>query len=134
MVIAAVKLKPPLQTSLLTTFHQLVTMHENYHIFTSSPSCYASVIKQNVNSIILISWKDIARIVKTSLVKTVKSWTALPKRNFRAEFFSGNFQSNCSFKMFWEEHYHMTLSSKTPPQRFSRERDMFRLFFGSAIS
>ena len=55
---ATVKLQLPLQTRLLTTFHQLETMHENYHIFTSSPSCCASVMKQNVNSTILISKKD----------------------------------------------------------------------------
>ena len=74
---------------LLTTFHQLETMHEHYHIFTSSPSCYASVMKQNVNSTILISKKDIARIVKTSIVKTVKLQAALPKRNFLSIFFLG---------------------------------------------
>ena len=27
--------------------------------------------------------------------------------------------------MFREEHFHITLSSKTPPQRFSRKHDMF---------
>ena len=33
-------------------------MHKNYQIFTRSPSCFASVMKQNVNSTILISKKD----------------------------------------------------------------------------
>ena len=31
--------------------------------------------------------------------------------------------------MFLEGHYHMTLSIKTPPPRFSRKRDMFRFSF-----
>ena len=46
----------------------------------------------------LISKTDIARIVKILLVKTLKLQVALPKRNFPYEFFSGNFQSNCSFE------------------------------------
>ena len=76
---------------------------------------------------ILISKKDIARIVKASIVKTVKLQAALPKRNFRAEGnFSGNFQSKCFFPMFREDHYHMTLSDKTAPRRFLRKRDMFQ--------
>ena len=29
--------------------------------------------------------------------------------------FSGDFQSNCFFEMFREEHHHMNLSNKTPP-------------------
>ena len=77
-------------------------------------------------SIILISIENIARTVKASIVKTVKLQAALQKRNF---ILSGNFQSKCSFKMFREEHYHMTLSNKTPPPRFSRKHDMFRFFF-----
>ena len=48
-------------------------------------------MKQNVNSIILISKKDIARIVKTSMVKTVMLQASLPKRNFRVEVFLGIF-------------------------------------------
>ena len=81
---------------------------------------------------ILISKKDVARIVKGSIVKTVKLQAALPKRNFRAEGnFSGNFQSKCFFPMFREDHYHMTLSDKTAPRRFLRKRDMFQIFFGT---
>ena len=45
--------------------------------------------------------------------------------------FSGNIQSKCSFEIFREEHYHMTLSNKTPPLR---KHDMLRLFFETAIS
>ena len=71
-------------------------MHENY-IFTSFPSCYASVMKQNVNSIILISKKDIARIVKTSMVKTVMLQASLPKRNFSVEVFLGIFRETVFF-------------------------------------
>ena len=72
-------------------------MHENY-TFTSFPSCYASVIKQNVNSIILISKKDIARIVKTSMVKTVMLQASLPKRNFRVKVFLGIFRETVFFR------------------------------------
>ena len=57
---------------LCTTFHQLETMHENYHILNFSPSCYASVMQQHVNPATLISKKDTARGVKTLLVKTLK--------------------------------------------------------------
>ena len=53
----------------------------------------------------------------------------ITKKDFGAEFFSRNFQSKCSFEMFREEHYRMTLSNKTPPQWFLRKRDMFRFFF-----
>ena len=111
---------------------------------------FSLLLRFSYESIILISKKDIARIVKASIVKTVKLQAALPKRNFRSEFFlvifresvlsvikkelssrifSGNFRSKCSFKMFREAHYHMTLSNKTPPPRFSRKREMFRFFF-----
>ena len=44
--------------------------------------------------------------------------------------FSGNFQSKCSFEMFREEHCQITLSNKTPSQRFSRKRAMFLFFSG----
>ena len=49
---------------LFTTFHQLETMHENYHISTFSPSCYASVKWQNVSQVTLNNKKDTARIVQ----------------------------------------------------------------------
>ena len=113
-------------------------------------SFFSLLLRFSYELIILISKTDIARIVKASIVKTVKLQAALPKRNFRPEFFlvifresvlsvtkkelssrifSGNFRSKCSFKMFREAHYHMTLSNKTPPPRFSRKREMFRFFF-----
>ena len=53
----------------------------------------------------------------------------ITKKELSPGIFSGNFQSKCSFKMFREEHYHMALSNKTPPPRFSRKREMFRFFF-----
>ena len=62
-------------------------------------------------------------------MRTVNLQAALPKRNFCPEFFSGNFQSKCSFKIFREEHHHMSLSNKTLPPRFSKKREMFRFFF-----
>ena len=58
---------------------------------------YTSVMKQNVNSIILISKNDIARIVKTSMVKTVMLQASLPKRNFRVEVFLGIFRETVFF-------------------------------------
>ena len=88
-------------------------------------------MKQSVNLITLNSKKDTARIVKTSIVKTVKLQAALSKKKLSRRIFSGNIQSNCSFEIFREEHYHMTLSNKTPPLR---KRDMLRLFFETAIS
>ena len=99
------------------TFHnQLKIMH---HIFKFWPSCYASVMEQNLNPDTLISKKDAARIVETLLVKTLKFQTALPKRNLPyTMFYRGYFQSNCSYEQtFWEEH-HWTLSKKTPPWTF----------------
>ena len=74
--------------------------------------------------------RRLARIVKTSLVKTSLVAGGVTKKELSSGIFSGNFQTNCPFKMFWEKHYHMTLSNKTPPQRFLRKRDMFRLFLG----
>ena len=66
-------------------------MHENYHIFTSSSFCYASVMKQNGNPVILIIKKYIARIVKTllkvKLQATSYNLTGLPERKFPHTFF-----------------------------------------------
>lgn len=50
--------------TLFTTFHQLEVMLENYHILMSFPACYASVMKRNINSVTLISKKDITRKMK----------------------------------------------------------------------
>ena len=134
IVIAAVKLRASVTNEAINYLSSIKDNHENYHIFTSSSSCYASVMKQSVNSIILNSKKDTARIVKTSIVKTVKLQAALSKKKLSRRIFSGNIQSNCSFEIFREEHYHMTLSNKTPPWRFLRKRDMLRLFFETDIS
>ena len=50
-------------------------------------SFFSLLLRFSYESIILISKKDIARIVKASIVKTVKLQAALPKRNFRPGFF-----------------------------------------------
>ena len=52
-------------------------------------------MKQNVNSTILISKKDIARIIKTSLVKTLLIAGGVTKKELSSGIFSGNFQTNC---------------------------------------
>ena len=61
-------------------------------------SFFSLLLRFSYESIILISNKDIARIVKPSIVKTIKLQAALPKRT--SGIFSGNFQSKFSFKMF----------------------------------
>ena len=55
IIIPTPKAITKLQTSTTNkAIHQLGIMHENCHIFTSFPSCCASVMKQNGNPVTLI--------------------------------------------------------------------------------
>ena len=63
-------------------------------------SFFSLLLRFSYESIILISKKDIARIVKASIVKTVKLQAALPKRNFRLEFFLVIFRVSIVSKCF----------------------------------
>ena len=58
-IIAAVKLQASVTDEAI--YYLLETMHENYHIFISA-SCYATVIKQNVNSVKSIGMRGKASI------------------------------------------------------------------------
>ena len=63
-------------------------------------SFFSLLLRFSYELIILISKKDIARIVKASIVKTIKLQAALPKRNFRAEFFLVIFRVSVLSKCF----------------------------------
>ena len=63
-------------------------------------SFFSLLLRFSYESIKLISKKDKARIVKASIVKTVKLQAALPKRNFRLEFFLVIFRVSIVSKCF----------------------------------
>ena len=62
-MIAAVKLQTSVTDEAIS--YLLETIHENYHIFTSA-FCYASVIKQNANSV-----KPISKTGKANITENV---------------------------------------------------------------
>ena len=78
ILISVVRLQTSATNGSIYYLYQLWTVHENYNIFTFSPSFCAAFMKQNVNPVPLISKKVIARIVKTLLVKALNLQTALP--------------------------------------------------------
>ena len=67
---------------------QVLTIFQTYPNETECcESFFSLLLRFSYESIILISKKDIARIVKASIVKTLKLQAALQKRNFHPEFF-----------------------------------------------
>ena len=70
-------------------------MDERYHIFISSSSCYASVVKQSY-------WlaEEYSQISKTLNSGNRKVPGCLPKRNFHAEFFLAIFRVSAPSKCF----------------------------------
>ena len=67
--------------------------HKSYHIFNSFPHCYGSVMKPNVNSVTLISKKNIARVAnflfKVKLQALFYCLQLWQKETFSAHFFLG---------------------------------------------
>ena len=67
--------------------------HKSYHIFTSFPHCYGSVMKPNVNPVTLISKKNIARVAnflfKVKLQALFCCLQLWQKETFSTRFFLG---------------------------------------------
>ena len=67
--------------------------HKSYHIFTSFPHCYGSVMKPNVNPVTLISKKNIARVAnflfKVKLQALFCCLQLWQKETFSTHFFLG---------------------------------------------
>ena len=138
-------------------------MHENYHIFTFSPVTneainylssigdsawklshfhfFSLLLRFSYEPIILISKTDIARIVKDSVVKTLKLQAALPKRNFRPEFFlvifrisvlSICFEKNITI-WFYQLRFHHRGFRENVMFRFFSEQEIYIFFLVSQI-
>ena len=92
-------------------------------IVTTFPFCYASVMKQNVNSVKFISEKDRVRMMNTffkvKLQVLAIQFAALIKRTFTYAIFSRNFQNNC-YLSFSEQQILKDYTSKRLHQRLEK--------------
>ena len=104
---AAAKLQASVTNEAIYDLSSIRMMHENYHIFTSSPYCYASVMKENVNPVTYFSKKNIARVdnflFKVELQALFYSLQLWQKGTSPTHFFSWNYQSSSSFDQMFQE-------------------------------